>query len=943
MCDMGITDEDVSSFRALPEYSSAIPGYSVDILVSELDGNMVCSLRSLPPDTDGAGLSEITIIEGRLPINDNECLMDYKSEIPIGDKIIMSDQNKKKRKEMLKNHEFEIVGIVRSPEFISHERGNTTIGNGEIRFFAYVPASVFDSDYYTLIDLRLNSTDEIESAFSKEYEKSIETATESLESFTDKRAQIRYDDIITEAEDKIAKAEKKLKDKRDEADEKLADARADLIDGQRKIDDAQAEINDNAKKIKKGEKELSKGKKEIKKQENKLKEAERQYQEAIDSGIPPEYLTEQKAQIDKGKKALAGAKKELKDAEADLKTGKNKLKEAERKIETAKQDLRQGWADYEEAKEEADSEFKKAQKKIDKSKKKLDDIEKPEWFIQTRDDMPGFSGFADDANRIDNISLTITTFLYLVAALVCLTTMTRMVEEQRLQIGTFKALGYRRRKIVSKYFFYAILLSALGGIAGAILGLMVFPTTIWDAYSIMYVMDPISLAVRPSAVAIGILGGLAAVCIATTFACLNELKSPAAELMRPKAPKPGRRVLLERLKPLWKRLRFIDKVTARNLFRYKKRLIMTVIGITGCSALLLTGFGIKDSISGIADFQYGVVMQYDATFYLDEPSDSEDDSDLNDELSIYGKSIYFMQKNADASKGVNTSEGMPISIYVPEDPEKINDFISFRDRSSGKPVSFPPENTEEPSVVISEKLANTLMAEIGDTIKFGETDGKKQEAVLAGITENYIYNFIYITPADYKKLFAEEPEFNAVILMIDEDTVTGEIRGIDGIAESIIKIDNVISATTANFIRALVDNIVSNLSVVVWVIISVSGMLALIVLYNLTNINICERERELATLKVLGFYRKEISAYISKETLVLTMIGILLGLFAGVYLHRYLMAEVEVNDIMFGRVVKTVSYFYTGLFTLACAFVIRLIMQPKIDRIEPVVSLKSPE
>jgi len=946
MSNMGITEDDIIAFQSLPEVERAVPGYALDLLVSGLGGEPVCTLRSLPKDSSNHKITELRVLEGTLPSSENECIIDEKSILEIGDKLVISDQNKKKSLDILIQHEFTIVGKARSPEFISHDRGHTTIGNGELSFFVYVPESAFDSEYFGLVDIYLKKTQDTNSAFSAFYINDIDRENNVLETLTEERAQIRYDDIMKEAGDKIADGEKKLKKAKKKADDKLADARVKLEDAQTAISDAKIELKENEKKLKDGEKELKKGKAEISKQEKSLAEAQQQYDAAIASGIPAEMMTEAKAKIDAGKKAIAGAKKKLAASEKELNDGKTALAEGKEKIESSEKELSQGWSDFETEKDKAYAKIDKAERKLEKSRAKLDDIKIPKWHILTRDDMPGYSGFADDADRIDSISLTITTFLYLVAALVCLTTMTRMVEEQRLFIGTMKALGFRRRTIVSKYFAYAVVLSAVGGGLGAAIGLRIFPASIWSAYSIMYRMDPMQISVRPSAVVIGIFGGVLAVSIATTAACLGELRSPAAELMRPKAPKPGRRVLLERIGPLWRRLRFSDKVTARNLFRYKKRLIMTVIGIMGCSALLLAGAGIHNSITGIGDLQYGVVNHYDATFYLDKASDKKADTSLNKTLNEYGENEYYMEKAVDAKRGNKAPAGMPIEIFVPENPEVLNDFISFRIRGSGEHVVFPPEGYSEPSAVVTEKLAKELGAGIGDKISFGEPGKPMNDIIVAGITENYIYSYIYMTPGDYEKIYGKAPVYKAVMLKMApaEDGESGQDEeDINNAITHVLEDKNAVYAVSAGYVRSMVRDIVSNLSVVVWVIIGVSGLLALIVLYNLTNINVTERERELATLKVLGFYRKEVSAYISRETIILTVIGVLFGFIGGILLHRYLISAVEVNDIMFARLIKPFSFIFTGAFTIVCAIVIMLIMQPKLNRIDPVTSLKSAE
>jgi putative ABC transport system permease protein len=575
----------------------------------------------------------------------------------------------------------------------------------------------------------------------------------------------------------------------------------------------------------------------------------------------------------------------------------------------------------------------------------------PEWYIFDRADNPGYSGFEDNANRINSISLTLTSFLFLVAALVCLTTMTRMVEEQRLQLGTFKALGYGRAAVMFKYLFYAVTVGLVGGLVGSAIGFAVLPKIVWNAYTMLYTMDALQINVTAWAAAIGIGGGLLATVAATVAAIWNDMRIPAANLMRPKAPKAGKRVLLERVSPIWKRLSFSYKVTARNLFRNKKRFVMTIIGVAGCAALLLTGFGIRDSIGSMVNLQFGEITHSQITVYIDEPSSHEADTPINKLLSKDGKFAYYQEQDVKVTHGKLNNTGMPTEVFVPEDMNTLGSFIDMRERRSGDKVAFPPVKSGNipdgiPVAVVTEKLANELDVSEGDVIMVGFPGAKKHEIGVSGICENYLYNYVYMTHEGYELAFGNVPEYSSILLNLAAGSDAAD-AAVDGDytkeLEEIVGTEGVRSAISVTQLRSIMDDVVTSLNAIVYVVLALAGLLALIVLYNLSNINITERERELATLRVLGFNKKEISAYVSRESIILTVISILIGLFAGYFLHMYVMRSVEVSEFMFGREIHPLSYLWTGLFTFACAIIINVAMLPKIMRIDPASSLKSAE
>lgn len=646
-------------------------------------------------------------------------------------------------------------------------------------------------------------------------------------------------------------------------------------------------------------------------------------------------LAAAKTTLDGGWGQLASAEASLAEAQALINTGRTELESGKQKLATAEKELDEGRAEYNAKKAEADEKLADARAEIEDGQKQLDELEPPDWYIFDRESNPGYSGFDSDATRINAIAQVIPLFFFLVAILVCLTTMTRMVEDHRTQIGTLKALGFGKFSIAFKYLFYAGFASATGALAGVFVGLSVFPSSIWHAYQIMYIMPNMHFYAQPALSLLSVLSMVLCTTLAALAACFSSLAVAPANLMRPKAPKPGKRVLLERIPFVWKHLGFSKKVTVRNLFRDKKRFIMTVIGVAGCSALLLTGFGLKDSISGIAGLQFGNIYQYNAGIALQHPGSAEDDNELNTTLSQYGEFLYKQEISVDASSAEGNNNGMTTYLLISEQPENTNKFINFHQRQDGSPIAFPQGD----AVIITEKLASRLKVEVGDTIQVARGSEKSVALTVGGIMENYIVNFIYITPQTYTSLFGSQPAYNTILLNMNE---TGQANP-SAALEKIISTDGVAGAVDISSMESQVNDMLQSMNSVVWLIILSAALLAFVVLYNLTNINITERAREIATLKVLGFYDKEVSSYVYRENILLTLAGIAVGLVGGVILHRFVITTVEIDEVMFRRSIEVASYFWSILFTLLSSLFVNIVMLGRLKKIDMVESLKSAE
>ena len=636
------------------------------------------------------------------------------------------------------------------------------------------------------------------------------------------------------------------------------------------------------------------------------------------------------------KTARAETEQKLRDAQKELDEGRREYEDGLMELEDGEKELKEGWEDYYEGRREADKELADAEEKLRDAREDIDSIEQGEWYVFTRDDNAGFSSYASNADKIAAIATVFPVFFFLVAALVALTTMTRMVEEERGQIGAMKALGYPPVRIAGKYLLYAAAASLLGCVFGVVAGMWLFPTVIINAYNIMYdlpeILTPFSWPLAIFSAVTATLCTLAA----TLSACWTALRETPARLMLPKAPKAGKRILLERVTPVWSRLKFTQKVTARNLIRYKKRFFMTVIGIAGCTALLVTGFGIRDSISDIVGIQYGELCGYNLIVGL-KSEDALEDPELLEILEDEGRVQNSLSVLQDAGSVVPDG-GDPaddITIFVPSDTGRLPDFFRFRHRGSGAPMEY-----NESSGIITEKLSERQHLKAGDIITVKNQDGIEAGFTITDICENYVQHLLYVSPAAYEEAFGVKPEMNSLLCLLSEEGPEG---GADALTTELLKCGDVAMATSTEELSRSFNNSISSINYIVVVLIVSAGALAFVVVYNLTNINITERVKELATIKVLGFYESEVAAYVYRETAALTVIGTAAGLLLGVVLHQFVIRTAEVDMVMFGRSIYAPSYLLAAVLTVLFSVLVNLVMYRKLARISMVESMKAPE
>lgn len=674
-----------------------------------------------------------------------------------------------------------------------------------------------------------------------------------------------------------------------------------------------------------GEAELDAGRKELRDAKMELDDAKAQLDDA------PAQLADAKKELSDARKKLDDGWKDYYDGEEQYADGVKELSDAYTELTDGERDYRKGLREYADGKAEADEKIADAQEKITDARRKVADIDSCEWYIFSRSYNPGYTGFGQDADRMANLASVLPIIFFLVAALVCLTTMTRMVEEQRVQIGALKALGYSRLSISWKYIGYGLLPSLVGGVLGLIIGYILFPKMIFTAYQIMYQMPDIELHAYTDISLFSVLAAVACTTVATLWACLATLRETPASLMRPRTPKAGKRVFLEYIKPLWRRMSFIHKVTARNLFRYQKRFWMTVIGIGGCTALIIAGFGMRSSLLFTMSRQYDELFHYSAQVTLADNALPEERAAVEDFLAGDSRVVNYIPCAASSATVVTPSYSTTAYVEVMASDE-IGKVVDLFDYKSGDPITMGDEG-----VYIDQKLSELLKVSVGDTFFLdGDVRG---DVTVAGIYEHYTGHFIYMTPGYYENALHADGEPNAYLLnFTSDDTDT-----CNAVFEKLLDMSGVATTSRMRDTQDTYMHSMERVDFVVVIIILAAAALAMVVLFNLSNINITERQRELATIKLLGFYDGEVSAYVYRENIVLTVFGILLGCFMGHWLHIYLVRSTEIDLMMFGRQTAPSAYMYAAILTALFSLLVNVLAHFKMKKIDMVESLKSAE
>ncbi len=947
-------------------------------------------------------INKVVLLDGRLPSKKNECLIEqseYTKSHKIGDKITVEDDN-------LREKTLDIVGIIKSPIFTSLERGTTKLLSGKVNFFMYVPKDNFNIDYYTSAYVKLNNnlstfSTEYEDIIVKKA-KEFEKLTESISEVRYNEEIEKANKEIKDSEDKLNDEKEKYNKEIEKAEEKINNAKKEYNNGLKKFnynkEKAYSELLKNEEALKDARKRLEKEREKLNKSKKEYQQHEKEYQttlktlnqsikeidaglEEIDTNLDTLYntkatleqlisnnievtknrmlledvnnnikiLTDKKEKLISKRKEVSkaidkinNAKKMLEDAD-DLLTLKekelsknettfkqtkkstvNSLNQAKRKLDDAYKKIVSNSKKIEISKKEAKAKFEDAEIQIKNAKRKVEDLKKPTWYILDRNSNPGFYQYDQDTERIKNVGKLFPLVFFVVAILICLTSMTRMVEEERGQIGTLKALGYDNVQIASKYVIYALLATIIGSIIGVLIGFRILPSIIFNMYSMMYNVGKIIIQFNWYYALTGTLIAIFCTVAATLFACYRELKESPAALMRPKSPKAGKRVLLERIKFIWNRLSFTRKVTVRNVFRYKKRFLMTIVGIAGCTGLIIAGFGLRDGITSIVSGQYEKVFNYqiEVTFKPDVTLNEKNNEverikridKINDVLIANKESVEIKNKNTNQS----------IQLIVPF--SSPDGFIFLKNRTSGEEYKL------NNNIVVSEKLSKLLNLKKGDKLRL-KTD-KEYIATIGGITENYFLHYIYMD----KKLY-DSSYYNT--LFIKTDNLTDEEEKV--LATEIKKNDTISNISFTSSTRNVFDSTMKNFALVALVLVVSAGLLAFVVLYNLANVNISERIRELATIKVLGFYDREVYNYVGRETTILTGIGMFFGILIGKALTVFILKTCELDQIMFGTTIKIQSYIYSLLLTVVFTLLVNITTYFALKKVDMIESLKSIE
>ncbi len=1015
MSTLGLTEDDLNEISRIENVDKVIGTYETDGKIEIDNTEQIIKVMCIED------VNKPKLLEGKLPENSDECVVEpnflIQNNKKIGDiidvEIEKTENNDGKEIEYLVNKEMKIVGTVRSPLYISRDRGSSTLGSGKVDYYIYINKDNINAkDIYTNIYVKLKGSNEYKTS-SDEYKELVSDTKSKIEDIKDEREEARQDELINTATSKLEEAETEFNDKKAEAEEEISNAEAEIEDGKKQIEDGEAQIAENEKKANEefasAEKQIEDAKAEISKNEETLNEQEQQANEQfkaleeqkaglqsnldtvnsalntanetyngilealkdpnIDSGSLESLqgqktaceqqiakleasksslvagiteidngITSGRQKIENGKAAIEVAKKEIEEQESSYQSTKSytlaQIQDAKDELEASRVELENGEQELNEQKAEVQKQLDDAEAELIDARDEIAKIEKPTWYVLDREQNSGYASFIQDTESIENIGQVFPIVFFIVATLISLTSMTRMVEEQRTQIGTLKALGYNKFQIASKYVIYASLASVIGGILGMCVGFVLLPKIIWMMYSMMYEIGDISLSFNLQFASIGL--GLIFVCIvgATIYAVTRELRQTPAILMRPKAPKIGKRVLLEKIPFIWKRLSFSRKVTVRNIFRYKKRFLMTIIGIMGCTALILTGFGLRDSISRIMPDQYEHVFNYDMQISLKSGLEENQIEELKSNLEHKDEITNTLETYMTSLTAIKNGVEEDVQVIVPKEKDSLEGTINLVDIETKEKVTL---NDNE--ICLTDKAAELLGVKVGDTIILQDSDGNEKEVTISNVVENYVYHYVYMSKDLYENLYNQDYETN--VLLAQDSDLTEEQE--DSLAEELMGYNEISSVSLISSAIRTMDETMESLNYVVVVLIVSAGLLAFVVLYNLSNVNISERIRELATIKVLGFYDREVYDYVTRETILLTLIGIVLGLVAGFFLNYYIIGTCEINMLRFNKTIEPLSYVYATLITIGFTLIVNFVTYFALKKIDMIESLKSVE
>lgn len=1033
---LGLTDEDLAEVKKMDGVKLAEGAVGADFLFNTADeDNLIMMAQSIPEN-----VNQIKLKAGRMPEKANECLADpdMYSKDDIGSTIKLSKDNSEQTFDTFAYDEYTIVGLADSVLYINMERGSSTLGNGSVKGYIYIPMDGFSTDYYTDIYVCVDSEGYV---YSDEYEQSTQKYVDGLEKFMSERAVIRRDAIIDDAMSQLDDAKKQYEDGKTQYDaakaeydagyaeyvQKKSDTEAQLEKARKEIENAesmmgnssvidqkQAELDAAKAELDKGQAEYERGlqqfnakaklaygavDEQIAYYENRISdkqndiaaqnaeieslnaqlaeaqangdslkarliewkiktandrisrdnadierynerlEVHRQKRAEVDAELEPyrKQLEDAKAQLDSGYAQIAAGQAELDAAREMISSGGAQLETAKKQYEQGKAEAERGFAEAEKELASGKAQLDTAKAELDKGAAELDSAEKQikninhaDTYVLDRDTNAGYVCFESDTNVVQSVASVFPVFFFLVAALVCLTTMTRMIADQRTQIGIMKALGYSSGAIIGKYMFYSGSATVLGSIFGIAAGSFAFPAIVWFGYGLIYNLSGLTFTMNWP-LALGITAAnLLVTLLVTWYCCAKELKCAPADLIRPKAPEAGKRILLERIPVVWNDMSFMQKVSARNIMRYKKRIFMMLLGIGGCTALVLTALGLNDTIQNVVTRQYDDIILYDYEITMAYDMNEEEQEiffrdagdDIKDAVFLYRGLAEVSGSDAIKSATLTVTDGKKLCKYID---------LSY----DGEPIDYPGRG----EAAINYNLARQLGGiEVGDEIKLTTSEKKELTVTVSALFDNYVDSFVFISPETCEEQLGEVPEYKSALANAPDGA------DINRCAEALTHdVDGVRGVTLSVDTKARMSSMMDGLLVVVAAIILCAGLLAFIVLYNLTNINISERIREIATLKVLGFYPNEAAHYVFRENLILTGAGAVFGLGLGVALHAFVMNAIKVDMMYFKPHISFLSFAVSIVITFVFAVIVNAIMRRRIDNIDMAGALKSIE
>ena len=948
---MGLTDDDIKSLDKIDGIKKIEGTYSFDTLI---DGNAV-KISAL------SNISKPTLVKGRMPKKNNECLGE-EGYYNIGDTIKIEDDT------YLNNNSCKIVGTVNSSSYIYENKGISTVGDGKLDSLIYTSKDNFKLDYYTEIYIEVDNAKE-ELSYSDSYDLLIDKVNKKLMKLKPLRETARYEEILKNAMDKVAERENELNRVKSENETKFNDALTELNSNKIKLDEGLEEYNSNLNTLNKTkestESQLNNG-------FNALESAKTEFNNALsNAGLTVDSLgptldttntaiTELEKQLegldpsDSLYETLNARLNELKNNKTNIETlisTNNTLTEQEntlnsslstwnreyskalKELNSAKREIDNGYIELEQGYEEYNTnynlyleEVSNYENKINDAKNEIQNIEKPVWYLLTREDLTGYTSFYESATKVDSIAAVFPIFFILIAFLMAFNTMNRMIEEERSEIGAFISLGIRKSTISFSYLLYVFIACILGLVIGLSIGYTLIPRILYTVYSASFTIPKLITYANPYACLIIVLTTIILMSLVVFITLVKDFRLAPATILRPESPKNGKKILLERIKPLWKHLSFSWKITLRNLFRYKKRIFMTVLGIAGCTALLLTGFGIKDSLSDLLDIQYGNITHYDATLVL---NDDVNDDDVIKSLTDNNITAYTKTSISSFTFKAN-NKNLDFTLIAFMNDTNIDDYITLK-TLDGNSLSLSNNG-----VIITEKMSELLNAKVGENISIRDSDNRLYIVKVSGICENYIGNFMYMNNTYYEEIF-DDDNYNSYLVNLDNSINKEKLS--NNLLET--KYFGAIQYTEDNM--DMFNDIIAGMNNIVYLIIIFSSFLAITVLYNLTIININERKREIATLKVLGFKDKEVSSYVYRETIILTIIGIIVGIFLGFSLNTFVLMIAETDEILFIKTIKPLSYILSFIIIVAFSIIVQIVTYFILKRIDMIDSLKSVE